>query len=156
MQGAVLVVLCSNTGAHALTLTVCRALLLALQGGTTALWSYLRAHSSVLSVGTKEVGIGLRDSLGSILDFMPHLDPAVAAAVTSRAAGVEGLLEGTATVDRVAVQAGDDFLSGHLTVDVSPWYMLTASTTAPRVRRILPGAKLVAVLRDPVDLVQST
>lgn len=98
----------------------------AMRGGTTSLYRYLCMHPRVLSAARKEV---------HFFDHHFRKGPGwYRAQFASRFA-------------RVAGKAGP---LGRITGEASPSYML--NPLAPgRAAALLPGAKLIAILRDPVD-----
>lgn len=108
----------------------------AAKAGTTSLWDFLRAHPQVyMPANVKETNYFLMG--GAPADFRgPGDEEGLNRVAVTDPRLYEGLFAGA--TDQVAVG------------EVSPFYMSDPEIPR-RIRASIPGAKLVAILRNPVD-----
>jgi Sulfotransferase family len=108
----------------------------AAKAGTTSLWDFLRRHPQVyMPSGIKETNFFALEGTGA--DYKGPGDDYYVnrLAITDRAT-YEGLFEGV--TDQVAVG------------EVTPIYMCHPDAP-PRIKACIPGVKIIAILRNPVD-----
>lgn len=107
----------------------------AMSSGTTSLYEYLRGHPQIFMSPVKEPAFfALEDGR---VDFRGPGDGTATAAMTANSDAYRALFAGAGPEHRAVGEA-------------SAWYLL--SEDAPRrIRDAIPGARLVAILRDPSE-----
>ena len=106
----------------------------AMKAGTTSLFHYLRQHPQLAFGHAKEPSFFAFE--GSPLDFRGPLDERLKQVVITQLSAYTEQYDGA----KPGMKLGD----------VSPIYMYS-ERAAERIRERIPGAKLIAILRDPAD-----
>lgn len=107
----------------------------AAKAGTTGLYHTLKQHPQIFMSPIKEpryFGMGGRSN-----DFRGQGDSSLTAGMTTRFEDYQLLFDGI----------GDQPAIG----EASTWYLMQSETAAPGIRRCIPNARLIAILRQPAE-----
>lgn len=106
----------------------------AAKSGTTALYDYLKQHPQIYMSPNKETNFFAFEGRG--VDFRGPGDEAISKSTITTMSAYEEQFEGA--TDQIAIG------------EVSPWYLYSIQS-AKNIHRHIPNAKLVTILRNPVD-----